>query len=69
MKKGLSLVSRTYNGSYAYLKLDYKEKELVNTFELIKSFEHIRFLDLSNNKLSTLNDLENLKYLQKIDIS
>uniref|UniRef100_A0AAY4D6M4 Leucine-rich repeat-containing protein 23 n=2 Tax=Denticeps clupeoides TaxID=299321 RepID=A0AAY4D6M4_9TELE len=60
---GLSLLARTGNGlSHAFVKLDLKEKSLTD-IALIKSFVHLRFLDLSSNHLSDLSPLANLTQL------
>ncbi|KAK4473102.1 hypothetical protein MN116_004289 [Schistosoma mekongi] len=57
-----------YGFSYAYVKLDCSDKNLLD-IELLRSYIHLRFVILSNNfirDLSPLTGLSNLQYL-KVD--
>uniref|UniRef100_A0A3B4UTG2 Leucine-rich repeat-containing protein 23 n=1 Tax=Seriola dumerili TaxID=41447 RepID=A0A3B4UTG2_SERDU len=62
-KVGLSLLCRTGNGlGHAFVKLDLKDKGL-NDIAAISSYIHLRFLDISNNRLIDLSPLASLTQL------
>ncbi|XP_029011012.1 leucine-rich repeat-containing protein 23 [Betta splendens] len=61
--QGLSLLCRTGNGlGHAYVKLDLKDKALVD-IDAVSSYIHIRFLDVSSNHLTDLSPLASLTQL------
>lgn len=63
IQEGLSLLCKSGNGlAHAFIKLDLKEKGL-RDISAIGSFIHIRFLDLSNNRLTHLSPLASLTQL------
>lgn len=63
IQEGLSLLCKSGNGlAHAFIKLDLKEKGL-RDISAISSFIHIRFLDLSNNRLTHLSPLASLTQL------
>ncbi|XP_055021825.1 leucine-rich repeat-containing protein 23 isoform X2 [Boleophthalmus pectinirostris] len=63
IQEGLSLLCKTGNGlAHAFIKLDLKERGL-SDISAISNFIHIRFLDLSNNRLSDLSPLASLTQL------
>ncbi|XP_026854014.2 leucine-rich repeat-containing protein 23 isoform X2 [Electrophorus electricus] len=60
---GLSLLCRTGNGlAHAFVKLDIKDRHLTDIV-LLRSFIHLRFLDISSNYLSDLSPLAALTQL------
>ena len=64
---GISLLARTGNGlSYAYTKLEFHGKN-VNDLDLLESYPHIRYLDVSENALVNINGISHLEYLLSID--
>ncbi|XP_069506745.1 leucine-rich repeat-containing protein 23 isoform X2 [Ambystoma mexicanum] len=66
LKEGLSLLCKTGNGlAHAYVRLDVKEKELTE-INILRSFIHLRYVDISINMLrdiSPLNCLTSLLWL------
>ncbi|KAI1242175.1 hypothetical protein IHE44_0005692 [Lamprotornis superbus] len=63
LKEGLSLLSTTGNGlSYAYVKFEAKDKGLTD-ISLLERFIHLRYVDLSKNKLKDLAPLSSLTQL------
>uniref|UniRef100_A0A673AVE6 Leucine rich repeat containing 23 n=1 Tax=Sphaeramia orbicularis TaxID=375764 RepID=A0A673AVE6_9TELE len=61
--QGLSLLCKTGNGlAHAFVKLDLKDKGLTDISE-ISNYVHLRFLDLSNNRLADLAPLASLTQL------
>ncbi|XP_027699145.1 leucine-rich repeat-containing protein 23 [Vombatus ursinus] len=63
MKEGLSLLCKTGSGlSHAYVKLEAKDKELTD-ISLLSSYIHLRYVDLSGNRLSDLSPLNHLTHL------
>lgn len=63
IQEGLSLLCKTGNGlAHAFIKLDLKERGL-SDISAIRNFIHIRFLDLSNNRLTDLSPLAPLTQL------
>uniref|UniRef100_A0A8C6TBI8 Leucine-rich repeat-containing protein 23 n=1 Tax=Neogobius melanostomus TaxID=47308 RepID=A0A8C6TBI8_9GOBI len=68
MQEALSLLCKTGNGlAHAFIKLDLKERGLTD-ISAIRNFIHIRFLDLSNNRLSDLSPLASLTQLLWIKV-
>ncbi|XP_032535866.1 leucine-rich repeat-containing protein 23 [Chiroxiphia lanceolata] len=60
LKEGLSLLSKTGNGlAHTYVKFEAKGKSLTD-ISLLKSFIHLRYVDLSENKLQDLSPLSSL---------
>ena len=70
IKKGLKNLSKTYNGlSYAYIRLDLKDKELDDIAEDLNNYIHLRDVDLSQNKFTHVNPVVNMNYLVRLDAS
>ncbi|XP_010394422.1 leucine-rich repeat-containing protein 23 [Corvus cornix cornix] len=63
VKEGLSLLSKTDDGlAHAYVKFEAKDKGLTD-ISLLKRFIHLRYVDLSKNKLQDLSPLSSLTQL------
>nr|XP_030123128.3 leucine-rich repeat-containing protein 23 [Taeniopygia guttata] len=63
LKEGLSLLSKTSNGlAHAYVKFEAKNKGLTD-ISLLEGFIHLRYVDLSKNKLKDLAPLSSLTQL------
>ncbi|XP_036108493.1 leucine-rich repeat-containing protein 23 [Molossus molossus] len=63
MKEGLSLLCKTGNGlAHAYVKLEVKERELTDIY-LLRSYIHLRYVDVSENHLTDLSPLNYLTHL------
>uniref|UniRef100_A0A663F321 Leucine rich repeat containing 23 n=1 Tax=Aquila chrysaetos chrysaetos TaxID=223781 RepID=A0A663F321_AQUCH len=63
VKEGLSLLCKTGNGlAHAYVKLEAKYKGLTD-ISLLECFIHLRYVDLSENKLQDLSPLSGLTHL------
>ncbi|KFU84151.1 Leucine-rich repeat-containing protein 23, partial [Chaetura pelagica] len=63
LKEGLSLLCKTSNGlAHAYAKFEAKSKDLTD-ISLLECFIHLRYVDLSENKLKDLSPLSNLTHL------
>jgi len=59
----LSLICKTGNGlAHAYVRLDIRQKEITD-ISILKHFIHLRYIDISNNKIK---DLSSLGYLSQI---
>jgi len=59
----LSLLCKIGNGlSHAYVKMDLHGKSLTD-ISIISAFVHVRYLDLSDNKLDSLSPLSSLTHL------
>jgi len=64
IKNGLSQISKTANGSgYAYVNLSLIEKEISNVYDLMPNYPHLRYLNISNNKIKDLSGLKSLNFL------
>nr|XP_054483890.1 leucine-rich repeat-containing protein 23 [Agelaius phoeniceus] len=62
-KEGLSLLCKTGNGlAHAYVKFEAKDKGLTD-ISLLERFIHLRYVDLSKNKLKDLAPLSSLTQL------
>ncbi|XP_006862817.1 PREDICTED: leucine-rich repeat-containing protein 23 [Chrysochloris asiatica] len=63
MKEGLSLLCKTGNGlAHAYVKLEVKERDLTDIY-LLRSYIHLRYVDVSENHLTDLSPLNYLTHL------
>ncbi|XP_047907531.2 leucine-rich repeat-containing protein 23 isoform X1 [Anser cygnoides] len=63
LKEGLSLLCKTGNGlAHAYVKFEAKYKDLTD-ISLLECFIHLRYVDLSENKLQDLSPLSSLTHL------
>ncbi|XP_008143088.1 leucine-rich repeat-containing protein 23 [Eptesicus fuscus] len=63
MKEGLSLLCKTGNGlAHAYVKLEVKERELTD-IHLLRSYIHLRYVDISENHLTDVSALNHLTHL------
>ncbi|XP_072193649.1 leucine-rich repeat-containing protein 23 isoform X2 [Excalfactoria chinensis] len=63
MKEGLSLLCKIGNGlAHAYVKFEAKYKDLTD-ISLLECFIHLRYVDLSENKLQDLSPLSSLTHL------
>ncbi|XP_045410399.1 leucine-rich repeat-containing protein 23 isoform X1 [Lemur catta] len=63
MKEGLSLLCKTGNGlAHAYVKLEVKERDLTD-ISLLRSYIHLRYVDVSENHLTDLSPLDHLTHL------
>ncbi|XP_026948842.1 leucine-rich repeat-containing protein 23 [Sagmatias obliquidens] len=63
MKEGLSALCKTGNGlAHAYVKLVVKDRDLTD-IHLLRSYIHLRFVDVSRNHLTDLSPLNCLTHL------
>uniref|UniRef100_A0A8C4U9C3 Leucine-rich repeat-containing protein 23 n=1 Tax=Falco tinnunculus TaxID=100819 RepID=A0A8C4U9C3_FALTI len=63
LREGLSLLGKTGDGlAHAYVKFEAKYKDLTD-ISLLKCFIHLRYVDLSENKLQDLSPLNSLTHL------
>ncbi|KAL4697946.1 hypothetical protein H8957_001153 [Semnopithecus entellus] len=63
MKEGLSLLCKTGSGlAHAYVKLEVKERDLTDIY-LLRSYIHLRYVDVSENHLTDLSPLSYLTHL------
>uniref|UniRef100_A0A2K6RY89 Leucine rich repeat containing 23 n=1 Tax=Saimiri boliviensis boliviensis TaxID=39432 RepID=A0A2K6RY89_SAIBB len=63
MKEGLSLLCKTGTGlGHAYVKLEVKERDLTDIY-LLRSYIHLRYVDVSENHLTDLSPLNHLTHL------
>uniref|UniRef100_A0A8C5LFG2 Leucine-rich repeat-containing protein 23 n=1 Tax=Jaculus jaculus TaxID=51337 RepID=A0A8C5LFG2_JACJA len=63
MKEGLSLLCKTGNGlAHAYVKLELKDRDLTDIY-LLRSYIHLRYVDVSENHLTDLSPLSCLTHL------
>ncbi|KAM6216246.1 leucine-rich repeat-containing protein 23 [Rhynchocyon petersi] len=63
MKEGLSLLCKTGNGlAHAYIKLELKERDLTD-IHLLRSYIHLRYVDVSENHLTDLSPFNYLTHL------
>ncbi|XP_004448549.1 leucine-rich repeat-containing protein 23 [Dasypus novemcinctus] len=63
MKEGLSLLCKTGSGlAHAYVKLEVKERDLTD-IHLLRTYIHLRYVDISENHLTDLTPLNNLTHL------
>ncbi|XP_058938569.1 leucine-rich repeat-containing protein 23 [Kogia breviceps] len=63
MKEGLSTLCKTGNGlAHAYVKLEVKDRDLTDIY-LLRSYIHLRYVDVSENHLTDLSPLNFLTHL------
>ncbi|KAM4819712.1 leucine-rich repeat-containing protein 23 [Thomomys bottae] len=63
MKEGLSLLCKTGSGlAHAYVKLEVKDRDLTD-INLLRSYIHLRYVDISENHLVDLSPLNALTHL------
>ncbi|XP_028748154.1 leucine-rich repeat-containing protein 23 [Peromyscus leucopus] len=63
MKEGLSLLCKTGSGlAHAYIKLEAKDRDLTD-INLLRSYIHLRYVDISENHLTDLSPLNSLTHL------
>ncbi|XP_002712890.3 leucine-rich repeat-containing protein 23 [Oryctolagus cuniculus] len=63
VKEGLSLLCKTGSGlAHAYVKLEVKERDLTD-ISLLRSYIHLRYVDISENHLTDLSPLNYLTHL------
>ncbi|KFQ36440.1 Leucine-rich repeat-containing protein 23, partial [Mesitornis unicolor] len=63
LKEGLSLLCKTGNGlAHAYVKFEATHKDLTD-ISILEFFIHLRYVDLSENKLKDLSPLSSLTHL------
>ncbi|XP_060606881.1 leucine-rich repeat-containing protein 23-like [Ruditapes philippinarum] len=63
MSECLSLLCKTGDGlAHAYVKIDIKERTLTN-ISLLKSFIHLRYVDVSKNNLKDISPLSALTHM------
>ena len=67
--EGLSDIQKTAEGStFAYTRLSLVGKGIVEINDQIQRYEHVRDLDLSSNKMISIDKLRNLKWLQSLKV-
>ncbi|KAI9363882.1 hypothetical protein DFJ73DRAFT_956341 [Zopfochytrium polystomum] len=63
----LSVLARTGNGlSFAYTRLEVRGRNIGN-IDLLEGFVHLRFLDMSDNAITSIDALAFMEYLLAID--
>ncbi|XP_037068520.1 leucine-rich repeat-containing protein 23-like [Pollicipes pollicipes] len=69
VKAGISMLCKTGDGlEIAYVKLVAQGLELTNVF-LLSTYIHLRYVDLSNNQLTSLYPLQNMRFLVSLKVS
>jgi len=79
LKANVAQLGKIGNGStYAYLKMNLavilnktklKEKEIEKLYDTIGSYKHLRYLDVSSNKITDLSSVKSLQYLVSLNAS
>ena len=70
LKTGLSNIAPTGdNLSFAYTTLNLAEKEILNLFGLLRGYPNLRYVNLSNNKLTSLESITELPHLISLNVS
>jgi len=70
IKTGLTQISRTAdNTSYSYVNLNISEKEIIELYDVIPNYAHLRYLNLSINKIVDISTISSIKYLVQINAS
>ena len=68
IKGGISMLCKTGDGlEVAYVKLVVQNRELTNVF-LLSTYIHLRYVDLSFNKLTSLYPLQNMRFLVSLKV-
>ena len=66
--QSISLLARTGNGlSYAYTRLEFHAKN-VSDLDLLESYPHLRYVDVSENALVNIDGLKHLEYVLSLDV-
>lgn len=69
-REGVSLFRRLLlTGSYAYVKLDCKNKEIFGLSGSLSSYKYLQFVDLSENELENLEGISVQQFLVKANFS
>ena len=68
-REGLSCLGKTFNNArHAYLRMNVCGRELT-TLKGVGRYTYLQYLDVSNNKLTSLTHLTNIKHLIKLNAS
>jgi Leucine-rich repeat (LRR) protein len=54
---------------FAFVKLAMPEKEITSLYDLISNYPHLRYLNLSSNRIDNISSIACLKYLIYLDVS
>ncbi|KAI9202928.1 uncharacterized protein BJ171DRAFT_600383 [Polychytrium aggregatum] len=66
--QNLSLLARTGNGlNHAYTRLEIHNKDITN-LDILENYPHLRYLDMSDNRISDIDALSSLEYLLSLDL-
>ena len=69
IKGGISMLCKTGDGlEVAYVKLVVQNRELTNVF-ILSTYIHLRYVDLSFNKLTSLFPLQNMRFLVSLKVT
>ena len=69
IKSGISMLCKTGDGlEVAYVKLVVQNRELTNVF-ILSTYIHLRYVDLSFNKLTSLFPLQNMRFLVSLKVT
>ena len=69
IKGGISMLCKTGDGlEVAYVKLVVQNRELTNVF-ILSTYIHLRYVDLSFNKLTSLYPLQNMRFLVSLRVT
>jgi len=68
VQKNLSMLGATPAGKHAYLRIDIADKGLTS-LDAIRSFQHLQFVNLSGNRLRSLEPLGSLRCLLHLNAS
>ena len=70
IKENLSQVGKTYDGnSVAMMTLDLSGKEVCDMCPELSSYKHLRYIDLSGNKLPAIDDLKKIPHVLTLNAS
>ncbi len=68
-REGLSCLGKTFNNArHAYLKMNVNDKAL-STLKGIGRYKYLQYIDVSNNSLTSLVHLSDIKHLIKLNAS
>ena len=68
--EGLSSIQRSFDGTtYAFVNLTLEEKEIQELGQLLRSYQHLRNVNLSKNELKDVAEVVHFPHLLNLNLS
>lgn len=70
IKRGLSKIQKVNdNSGYAFTEMNVENKEILGLYDILSLYPHVRYANISNNKINDISTVDMMPYLLQLNAS